>query len=136
LKLTRVDHKIIKLAWHELSFPQMCARNDNVKIKCTTRYLNQESLDHIMHGCSSKRSKNWQWNQRKEFEPCIPPGVVLVTLVLPLERCWVKKHLGTPRRANVWAHSLWTYMWNLIFIEHDSICMKAQRLLLSRLYSC
>ena len=39
----------MKLAWHELSFPQMCAQNDNVKIQYTAKYLNQESLDHIMH---------------------------------------------------------------------------------------
>ena len=44
----------MRLAWHELSFPQVCAQNDNVKIKCTTRYLDQESLDHIIHGGSSK----------------------------------------------------------------------------------
>jgi len=39
-KFTMVDHKITKLAWHELSFPQVCAQNDNVKIKCTTRCYN------------------------------------------------------------------------------------------------
>ena len=64
----------------------MCARNDDVKIKCTTRYLDQKSLDRIMHGGSSKRIKKRQKYQLNEFlEPFIPPGDV-VTLVVPHER--------------------------------------------------
>ena len=39
---TMVDHKIMKLACHELSFPQVCTQHDNVKIKCTTRFISRK----------------------------------------------------------------------------------------------
>jgi len=42
-KFTMVDHKITKLAWHELSFPQVCTQHDNVKIKCTTKRFNKKA---------------------------------------------------------------------------------------------
>ena len=56
----------MKLTWYELNFPQVCAQNDNVKIKCTIICLDQESLDHIMHGGSSKgyrNDKDINWNE-------------------------------------------------------------------------
>jgi len=54
LKFTKVDHKFMKLAWHEVSFSQGVHKDDDVNIKCTTQHFEQESLDHS----STKRSKN------------------------------------------------------------------------------
>ena len=40
---TTVDHKITKLVWHELNFPQVCTQHGNVKIKCTTKSFNKKA---------------------------------------------------------------------------------------------
>ena len=44
----------------------------------------QESLDHIMHGGSSKRLRNDNDSNWNSLEPCIPPGLVVI-LHVPIE---------------------------------------------------
>jgi hypothetical protein len=60
------------------------------------------------------------------LEPCIPPGGVLVTLVVPLERRWVRgtwAHQG----EQMYEHIAYELRYeNLSSIEHGSICKKAQ----------
>ena len=103
----------------------MCEQNDNVKIKCTTRYLDQESLDHIIHGGSSKglrKNKDSNW---KSFTTLHTYGGHLVTLVVPLERRWVRGtwvHQG----EQMYEHIAYELRYgNLSSIRLSSICMKA-----------
>ena len=60
------------------------------------------------------------------LEPCIPPGDYLVTLVVPLERRWVRGtwvHQG----EQMYEHIAYELRYeHLSSIEHESICMKAQ----------
>ena len=100
----------MRLAWYDLSFPQVCARIDIVKIKCTTRIFERESLDHIMHGGSPKITKNWQEYQLKGvIDHAYLRGLFVVTLHvliwkwlvsndnygnwIPIESLWGHKYL-------------------------------------------
>ena len=62
----------------------------------------------------------------KELEPCIPPGIDLVTLVVPLGRGWVRgtwAHQG----EQMYEHIAYEFIYgNLSSIEHGSKCKKAQ----------
>ena len=102
---TTVDHKITKLAWHELSFPQVCTQHDNVKIKCTTKRFNKKALIISCTEVALKKIRNWQLYQLNEFRTLYTSGGYFVYLActnwkwLAYDTCksfW-RKALCTPR---------------------------------------
>ena len=87
-----------------------------------------------MHGGSSKITKNWQRYQVKEFEPYIPPEIV-VTLNVPIESNL--QPIESLERMSTWytkvkqmyEHIAYELRYeHLSSTEYGSICMKAQNL--------
>ena len=117
----------------------MCAQHDNVKIKCTNRYLDQKSLDHIMHGGSPKKTKNWQRYQLKGLKTMHTSGrsdyLICTNLKMtyhdtnwswiPIESSWSGEHL-VHQGELMYEHIVYELRYgNLSSIEHGSLCMKA-----------
>ena len=85
----------------------------------------QESLDHIMHVVSSKKLRNDNNTNWMRFRTLHTSGGDLVTLVVPLERRWVRGtwvHQG----EQMYEHIAYELVYgNLSSIKHGSIWMKA-----------